>query len=337
MNMNSTDYDAMHPLVAEKLNKPRSAFTPGQRLRMNVVAMFLNLFLPWGVFVFCCGISSFWMAYMHALAVKILLALIFIGWFTTAVLAIIARFRDPDPTWYTYLCIVVGLAALFGTSSGQSNFTAFSEPYFKLHDLKTVSGIDPTATPGENVMDAGVIHFAPGTHMDGLKTWHFMYKRMYCVAPLVNNGSTPLGLNYDYWIVGKDCCAMAASDFRCGAWGSLQAQGGYRVINEGDLTFYRLAVQQAESLYDIRASNPVFLVWSANPSAAIEGWNQQAFQSYLLQVGFAFVFCFFFMAMASCRFAWVGRGAQTPVTWSDPEWMYGSAPGGYGPRGSFFA
>eukprot|EP00439_Symbiodinium_sp_Y106_P075243 s846_g14.t2 len=77
------------------------------------------------------------------------------------------------------------------------------------------------------------------------------------VAPIVGPGvSTPLRQTYDFWAIGKDCCSVGASDFRCGSWGSTQAHTGLREVNEADLEYYRLAVQQAASLYDIMALGP---------------------------------------------------------------------------------
>merc|ERR1719181_1727148 len=192
--------------------------------------------------------------------------------------------------WLTYLCLAVGAAILAGTMAGTGNFSTFAEPYFKIKDLKVISDIDASAVPGENVMDAGIIQFSRGNHLDPLRSWHFMRQSVYCVAPIITNGTMPRGLSYDFWAVGKDCCSMSSSDFRCGAWGSLAAHGGYRVINQNDQTFYRLAVQQAESLYNIKARNPVFINWSPNPGGEVQTWNQQAFQNFLMQAGFALVF-----------------------------------------------
>lgn len=34
------------------LNKPKNVFSPGHRIRMNIVPMFLMVFIPWGIFIF---------------------------------------------------------------------------------------------------------------------------------------------------------------------------------------------------------------------------------------------------------------------------------------------
>lgn len=309
-------YDTM-PTLTDKFHKARSIFSPGLRIRMNVVPMFLSLFLPWGVFIFCSGISSFWVVYAHPLFVTLCLAIVFVAWLATALMAIWARWNDPDPTWLTYICMAVGTALVWGALSGKGTYHSFSEPYYKIHDLKAVNGIDASSTPGEHVMDAGLISFGPGNHLDALRSWHFMKETLYCVAPVVTNGSMPRGLSYDFWAVGKDCCSTSSSDFRCGSWGSLAANGGWRVMDEGDLKNYHLAVQQAESLYSIKAHNPIFINWAQNAAGEVQSWNTQAFQNFLMNVGFAFVFSLFFAAMASCRFAWLGRGTSLNQEYCD--------------------
>ena len=45
------DRGAMQPLVMEEAQKMRSAFVPGHRIKMNIVPMFVGIFLPWGVFI----------------------------------------------------------------------------------------------------------------------------------------------------------------------------------------------------------------------------------------------------------------------------------------------
>jgi hypothetical protein len=285
--------------------------------------MFMNLFLPWGIFILCCAITSFRVSYTRPLVVNLSLVIVFLIWLATALMAVHARFNNPDPTWNTYLCIAVGTSFAWGVLSGRSNFQSFEEPYLKIHDLKVITGIDASATPGENVMDAGIISFGPGNHLDALRSWHFMKKSLYCVAPIITNQSMPRGLTYDFWAVGKDCCSMSSSDFRCGSWGSVTANGGWRVMKEEDLTYYNLAVQQAESLYSIHARKPIFLNWSQNPAGDVQSWQSQAFQNFLINVGFAGVFSVFFMAMASCRFAWLGRGnyQQKNEYYDDPDYM----------------
>lgn len=295
-------------LVKSRVQKPRSVFTPGARIKMNIVPMFLGIFIPWGVFMLCCGVTSFELNYSNPSAVRGILALVFAIWAAAVVAAVWTRHRNPDPTWVTYMALAVGIAAVAGTICGEVSFSTYSVHYYRVHDLRVVSDVDASFTPGKNLLDAGIVHFAPGNHFDDLRSWHFRYDTTWCVAPVITNRTVPLAGSYDFWIVGKDCCSHDASDFRCGAWGSSHASGGVRVVDDDDLARYRLAVQQAQSLYGITSTNPVFLTWSADPASDVSIWAHQAYQRYLEQVAFALVCCVFSMCVAAVKFAFLGRG-----------------------------
>merc|ERR1719291_375900 len=135
-----------------------------------------------------------------------------------------------------------------------------------------------------------------------MKSWHFQHRTTYCVAPIVSvspvsNSSLPETQSYDFWAVGKDCCSLSSSDFRCGAWGKTNTRSGIRIVSDKDAPYYRLAVQQAETLYGVMASHPLFFEWSDRPQAEVNSWARKAFRNYLFFVGFAFVFSLFCLSM----------------------------------------
>lgn len=299
-----------HPLIQKRAAVKRSIFAPGHRIRMNIVAMFLNVFIPWGIFIFCCGVSSFWLMYSKPELAYALLGVVYVLCGVAFFAALGARKFDPDPTWFTYASLIMLIMAIAGTVVGKNNFNNFAKPYFEIHDLKTIIGVDTSFTPGKNVMDGGIFQFGPGNQIDDNRSWHFHYHSTYCVAPIITNNTAPLTQTYDFWAVGKDCCSVSASDFRCGSWGSARSSGGIRVMGGGDLGYYKLAVQQTESLYDIMAPNPIFLTWSENPSMEVEALNQQVFKNFLIMNAFAFVACLFLMICATVQFAFMGRGAS---------------------------
>merc|ERR1719401_574416 len=138
-------------------------------------------------------------------------------------------------------------------------------------------------------MDAGIVYFANGNHIDGSRSWHFKQDTIYCVAPILGANDKPETQTYDFWAVGKDCCVTGSSDFRCG-----QQQAGIRSairsLDEDSLKFYRLAVQQAESLYDIVSTRPVFFEWAADPLVVIAEWKLDSFHLFLFYVAAFFVF-----------------------------------------------
>jgi len=204
---------------------------------------------------------------------------------------------------------MVGLGCIFGTSAGLYNSRVWTRRYYEIHDLKVLHQLDTVRERGQTVMDAGVVFFATGNELDPMKSWHFKHRTLYCVAPITTNGQTPESHSYDFWAVGKDCCSLGSSDFRCGAWGSSSARSAIRVMDDNDIFFYRLAVQQAETLYGIMATQPVFFEWAEDPLAEVNSWNSIGFKNYLFLVCAAFVFSLLCLAMTSCRFAFIGRGS----------------------------
>lgn len=305
------DIDSMHPLIQDKLYKPRTVFTPGSRLLMNIVPMFVSTFVPWGAFILCCGTTSFWLMYSHPAVVWIIVGCAFAASAVMITVAVWNRIFNPEPTWFTYMAVMVLAMCIAGTITGLKNYTSYSKQYFEIQMTKTYKGIDASVTPGSSVMDAGILEFLPGSRFDETKSWHFMNGKLYCVAPILTNGTVPpLSQTYDFWAVGTDCCSMGASDFRCGAWGSARAKAAIRMANEAELPNYRLAVQQTASLYNLKAPSPIFVQWSNNAQAEISSWNQQIFKWYMLQLVFTLVINLFCMTLAASNFACIGRRAS---------------------------
>lgn len=187
-------------------------------------------------------------------------------------------------------------------------------------------------------MDAGILYFAQNNHLDSMKSWHFKHRSLYCVAP-VTNGATPGTQSYDFWAVGEDCCSTTTSDFRCGPdWGSLTARAGIRVLDADELQNYRLAVQQAETLYGVVATHPIFFRWSKDPLHEVNSWNEKAFKSYVYMVALAFVVSLLVVVLATCKFAWIGRASSAYAMdfYSDPDWktqgMGRASPAAAGPQ-----
>jgi hypothetical protein len=315
------------PIMKGSRKKPASLFAPGLRMRMNVVPIFLNIFIPWGIFVYCYGLTSSYIMYMSPVLAWMGVLVVAVLWLASVYSAYYARRYNPDPTWFTVTSLLVLIMAIWGVIGGLGNFANFESPYYNIQDMRTATGIDPSLISSEDVMDAGIIHFTPGTQLADQKTWHFHLESTYCVAPIISNTSiVPLRQTYDFWAVGKDCCSLQASDFRCGSWASIQAHKGLRTLNVDDLTYYHLAVQQAEALYGIMAPHPIFFDWSVDPVAETNSWHQQSFKNYAVMAFTAFVTCAFIVTMATCSFAWLGRSNSAAATefYNDADWKDGS-------------
>jgi len=292
--------------LKERLSRPRTSFAPGTRIRMNVVPMVLCLAIPFCMFLFCSGIFSFGLPYQRPGLSTVLVILAVLMCVASVMVAIWARKNEPEPTWFAYLALMVCLGCLLGCLSGSWIYVNFLRPFKQIHDLKELNHVDVAKERGQNLMDAGIIHFAESNHIEGHMAWHFKHRSLYCVAPLVAQGP-PSTLSYDFWAVGKDCCALSSSDFRCGQWNAQGATGAIRVMDSEDLAFYRLAVQQAETLYDISATHPVFVYWSEDPSAQVKSWKAQAFHHFAINsLGFLCL-CTIGLCWAVWAFAWLGR------------------------------
>merc|ERR1719316_1691803 len=320
----------MHPLLKDRLHRQRSVFSPGHRLRMNILPMFLNIFVPWGVFIFILGAMSFRLMYTHAGLGTLLLVGFISIWVTTVLVAFNRRKYDPEPAWYTYFSLAFGLAVFSGWMIGDHIFHKYTLPYYELKDMKVIGQLDANLELGQNVMDAGIVYFADGNKIDAKRSWHFKQDSVYCVAPIIKGeagSAMPETQSFDFWAVGKDCCSMSSSDFRCGSYNNPNARSAMRMLGEQDRHFYRLAVEQAETLYGIMAAHPIFFEWSQDPLEVVNSWNAKAFTTYIICTIGAFVLALLGVACASCKFAWLGRSesAYGEQIYNDP--MY--ARGGY--------
>jgi len=314
-------FEDMPHTVKARLFKPHTPFAPGMRIRFNIVPMFLNLFLPWGIFTLCSGLCSGWLMYTEPGLVMVLSSLIVLGGLICGFRALQARRSDPEPTWWSYTALSLAVASAAGLMCGWTNYVTLAKPYFEIKDLKAVHQIDARYERGQNMMDAGILYFAAGNKIDGLKSWHFMHHTQYCVAPITGS-EDPSTHAYDFWAVGTDCCSMSSSDFRCGEWSNSAARSGIRVLDDPALPFYRLAVQQAETLYGIQAAHPIFIRWSQDPLAEVNSWNAKAFRNYLFMVCFSFVVALFLVVLASSKYAFIGRAesAYEADVLDDPSW-----------------
>lgn len=297
----------MHPLLFDRLHKPRSVFSSGHKIVMNFVPIFVSLFVPWGVFVLITGLTSFRAMYEKPAVVWVTLGVLAALWLLLSITACCFRRYDPNPSWYTYLTVSTLFFALLAFFEGHYIFATLTRPYYEVMDQHIRGNINAGVEKGSNLMDVGIVYFAPGNGLDTHRSWHFHYKTLYCVAPIITNGSAPMTQSYDFWAVGKDCCSYTASDFRCGSWGSPGTRGGIRVMNDEDIAYYRLAVQQAQSLYDITANHPIFVEWHEDPLIEVESWNRKAFRMLFQVVAFAFVTSLFCVTLAVTGFAWLGR------------------------------
>lgn len=318
-------------MLKDRLHRQRSVFSPGHRVRMNIMPMFLNTFLPWGVFIWILGTASFKVMYTSPGLGYANLAGAIVIWLVAVLVAWNRRKNDPEPTWYTFFALAVGIAIFSAWALGTDIFQRYSLPYLELKDLKNINNLDVSKELGQNVMDAGVVYFADGNKIDTMRSWHFVHGKVYCVAPIIKGApgsAVPETGSFDFWAVGEDCCSVSSSDFRCGAYDNPLARSGMRRLGGEQQMYFRLAVEQAETLYGIMSSHPIFFEWQQDPLEVVNSWHAKAFTRYILYTLAAFCTVLTGVACASCKFAWLGRAesAYAQEILDDPMYQRG----GYG-------
>lgn len=205
---------------------PGSVFTPGKRRRINLVAICINVFVPWFMFAALYAAQSFSLHYQRPSLVWFLVVLGFGCVAVAAFLAVRTKQRERDPMWYTFATLALLVAVVTATIFGNMNFWYNMQPFYDIENLNEYPSVNPAREKGQQLMDAGRVYFADGTGIDMSKAMGFKNLDLYCVAPIVH-GEEQLA-SYDFWAVGINCCSGVSSDFRCGEFNNPHARSGLR-------------------------------------------------------------------------------------------------------------
>mmetsp|Transcript_71902 Transcript_71902/g.124845 ORF Transcript_71902/g.124845 Transcript_71902/m.124845 type:complete len:330 (-) Transcript_71902:56-1045(-) len=282
-----------------------SIFAPGKRRRMNLVAICLNIFMPWFLFCSLYGIMSFTVHYQHPTLAWFMVLMGFVISAFAGFLSLRAKMRDRDPMWYTFASLGFFLATILAAVFGDMNFWYNMQPFYDIENLNTYPSVNPAREKGQQLMDAGRVYFADGSALDMQKAMGFKNLDIYCVAPIVN-GQEQLA-SYDFWAVGINCCSGVSSDFRCGEFNNPHARSGLRLMRDDQRPFFRLAVQQAEAAYNIKATHPLFFYWMQDPVAEMNSYRDDGFKYYLLGIFTHFAWNLFCVVCAVVGFSKIGR------------------------------
>jgi len=283
----------------------------GDRRRLNVVPICLNLFLPWMLFSSLFAVMSFSIHYHSPQLANVMVLVGGIMVLIAGLLAYLAwrkrqeNFANRDPTWFIFGFIALLIGWILGTVFGSLNFTYNMQPYYDVLNLSSYPSVNPAKEKGQQLMDGGRVYFTEGSVLDRTKSMSFKNLDLYCVAPIVNT-KEPLQ-SYDFWAVGLNCCSSTTSDFRCGEFNNPHARSGLRLMRDDQRPFFRLAVQQAEAAYNIRATHPLFYYWTPDPVAEINSYRDDGFKYFLLGVFTHFLFNMFCVACAVVGFSKIGR------------------------------
>jgi len=305
-------YQHGHNPFAEKSPFQRGQyFLKGARKRLNAVAIVIALFLPWGLFCSSMAILDFKMHYSQPMASYLLFCIplvVCLGLAAVAAKSVKDKETNSsyEPNWYIFLAATSIIALIMGSLSGQANFTANFESYYDLENMGTYTGIDTTRKSGQQLMDAGRITFVNETQLFLGKSMGFKNKDIYCVAPIVPPtvlaDATEMK-SWDFWAVGKNCCSGTMADFHCPLFSSPEATGGLRVMEDSDRAYYRLAVQQAEATYKIKAGHPLFFYWSRDPIESTKDYLRLGYRNFFMCICCHFVIQAFLVAVATLAFS----------------------------------
>jgi hypothetical protein len=274
------------------------------RLRMNLMAVFVSLFFPWLLFNGLFANLSLRFHYKYpeeCWAIVGLAALVVFGIGGLAAMNVkqmLARSMRYQPMWYIFLFLTSLVALVLGPFFGNKNFWNWMQPYYILQGLNDYSGVDPSRMRGQQMMDAGRMQFASNATLDLRRAYAFQNLDTYCVAPISMHSEamgSPLPLNsYDFWAVGINCCAGNAThavDFKCGTITSEYSRlhEGLRIVDDERRPFYRLAVQQAEAAFALKAIHPLFFHWTDDAVGGIEHYKQMAYKNFAIAMVVSFI------------------------------------------------
>jgi len=326
MNSMNSAYQSKHEIYSAQglSTRPMSGgsgdglFGRRQHQRMNFVAACQCVFVPWILFCLVFGVVSFDIHFHKPMLCWLLVGaacLVVLGIGRHALAALRAKWRHDEsnePTWYVFLFITAAISVIVAVILGDQVFSNFMQRYYDYLNLNDYSSINVSTMRGQQLMDGARLNFVNGTSPDLRKAIGFQNLHTYCVAPLSiadpNNVRSELA-SYDFWAVGIDCCSGDNTDFHCGEYNNPKALAGLRLLEDSDRAYYRLAVQQAEAMYHIKAEHPLFLYWTADPVQEMQSWKQEGYKFFYLGMLVHFFWQLFVVSLAVAGFEKMGNFA----------------------------
>lgn len=268
----------------------------------------VSLFAPWVLFVSIFALLSFRARFLYPTFCHVLALLALLGILAGLVYAGERRKKNAgDGTWYFFLFGACALAWILAFGLGNGNFYINTLDYYEFTNLNSYVSVDPFLSRGSMLMDAGRVVFTEDAFLDVRKSMGFKDVQTFCVAPIVSrNASRASPQTLDLWAVGKGCCSGSQADFHCPYFQDPTTHGGLRLLGDEDRPFYRLAVQQAEARYGLKAEHPVFFTWTHDPFAEVLELYQSAARWFLMGVFSHLLLQVFLVVVAAMVFARLG-------------------------------
>ncbi|CAE7772683.1 unnamed protein product [Symbiodinium sp. CCMP2456] len=304
-----------YPYGAYELGPSKPLMGPPQtmtRQRVNLIGIIMALFVPWFVFIGMCGLWCFKLRYTSPGVVMVItLALgILLGLYTLHRVLLSCRAimfgqyhlveTGRFAVWLLFIAVTASIAFVLGMLIGSYNYQTNMRSIFDVVSLNSYVEVNPATMRGQELMDAGKVQFVAGAGLDFHLANGFKNTDIFCVAPITVNNMVLA--SYDFWAVGKNCCSDQQADFKCGAYNSDGPKGGLRITSDEDRDFYRLAVQQAESAYAIKAIHPLFFEWTADSSKQVLDDERAGYQMFLMSIIAHFVFQAFLVLISVACF-----------------------------------
>mmetsp|Transcript_52285 Transcript_52285/g.150605 ORF Transcript_52285/g.150605 Transcript_52285/m.150605 type:complete len:354 (-) Transcript_52285:85-1146(-) len=312
------------------VGKASGFFARTQRQRLNVVPICQCFLLPWLLFCAVFAAVSFELHFTSPGLCWAVVGLALLAVALTAGCAAIGAWRKyrsagagnysafgvdagaaHPPTWVTFLALSFLAAWVLAVVLGNMNFWTNMQPYYDYHNLNSHTSINPARMRGQEFMDAGRVLFTNNSVLDLRRSIGFRNLDTYCVAPITirsEDQGTLLSLeSYDFWAVGLDCCQTHAADFHCGEFDNPQARQGLRLLRDDQRQFFRLAVQQAEATYSIKADHPLFFYWVSDAGAEVQTFRDDGYRYFLIGMLVHFAWQLLCVTLAIFAFAKLGH------------------------------
>jgi len=206
--------------------------------------------------------------------------------------------------WLRLLCIFCIVAWVLGVGLGLMNYTSNLLPFYEMSGLNYYTSVEASKS-GQSHIDAGRLMFKAGSFVQKKRAMGVKVSQTYCVAPIVDPDVPEEKREFDYWAVGMDCCSSVQpqDEWSCGEVDNHLAYAGMRLMEEAPRPFYRMAVQEAEATYKIKANHPIFLRWMQDPAAKMASWRENGMRFFLECVFSFFVLMFFLACSAGIYFS----------------------------------
>mmetsp|Transcript_125009 Transcript_125009/g.324741 ORF Transcript_125009/g.324741 Transcript_125009/m.324741 type:complete len:321 (-) Transcript_125009:31-993(-) len=265
--------------------KPTAAAAAAMRTEFPLAVA--GLLVPWAMFTATVAVLSFTMHYRQPLLSWLIVLL---GFCLVVVFGIIAygamRRRSAsrsarDPTWSNFIFLAVAFAWVLGTVLGYINYAVYMRAYYDVASLETYLNVDPAKASGLQFMDGGRMVFTKDSHLDFKLSYGFKNDDLYCVAPITSiEGKLA---SYDFWAVGVNCCNGTSLGFTCGEAQNAFAHSGMRLLDDSNLKYFRLAIDQLQLRHGIQSIHPLFFEWTVDPITAVNNKQDVGFKNFLFE------------------------------------------------------